>query len=158
MKPYPRTPRIWDISPPARDNSRKNTLYAGGRVIRPRRIFYYTFPKTIGSLPSPALSCSQTGWFTKGSRFAKAAKKQVRTSADRQALSRSFPLPSTILGGRERIVRTRPGTGCEQEEEAGTRQPVRYRNSTLASSLFSIHSTATVITYTLIKFIMWFCI
>ena len=130
MKPYPRTPRIWDISPPARDNSRKNTLCAGGRVIRPRHTFITLSLKQFGSLPLPrALLLSKPAGLQKevGSQKLPRNKSElVRT--DRLSLGLS-PLPSPILGGRERSVRTRPGTGCEQEEEAGTRQYVRIETA-----------------------------
>ena len=86
--------------------------------------------KQFGSLPLPrALLLSKPAGSQKevGSQKLPRNKSElVRT--DRLSLGLS-PLPSPILGGRERIVRTRPGTGCEQEEEAGTRQHVRIETA-----------------------------
>ena len=110
----------------------------GRKGYPPASHFITSSLKQFGGLPLPrALLLSKPAGSQKevGSQKLPRNKSElVRT--DRLSLGLS-PLPSPILGGRERIVRTRPGTGCEQEEEAGTRQHVRIETARHRSSLSS---------------------
>ena len=84
----------------------------GRKGYPPASHIYYAFPKTIWKPPLPrALLLSKPAGSQKEVGSQKLPRNKFElVQTDTGSLS-VFPLPSPILGGRERIVRTRPGTG-----------------------------------------------